>query len=127
MGVGGGVVEGSDGAAVLGGTGAGGPPVIHALGGPHLCVESSHVGDSVVSQHIAHLLARPADVLLALQPVIVLHRLRAHGNPGSHHHLSCLSACCWFTGNTKILATRAQGRTQLGGHYDDEVACMQSA
>lgn len=70
------VVQSSDGAAVLGGTGAGGPPVIHPRGGPLLCGEPGHIGDAMVAQNVAHLLARPADVLLALQSVAVLHHLR---------------------------------------------------
>ena len=70
------VVQGGDGAAVLGGTGAGGPPVIHPRGGPLLCGEPGHVGHAVVAQNIAHLLARPANVLLALQSITVFHHLR---------------------------------------------------
>ena len=79
--MGGGVVQRCDGAAVLRRAGAGGPPVVHTLGGPLLRAQACHIGDAMVAQDVAHLLARPADVLLALQPVAVLHCLRAqeHG------------------------------------------------
>lgn len=35
-----------------------------------------HVGVAMVAQHVAHLLARPADVLLAAHPAVVLHLLQ---------------------------------------------------
>ncbi len=109
--VGGGVVEGSDGAAVLGRAGAGGPPVMHPLGGPLLRAEAGDIRHVVVAQYVAHLFTRPADVLLALQPVAVPHRLHTQ-HPriiSSQSRLPSLKICVFPTPTVPKLIPQDSG------------------